>query len=301
MQGFPPHVIAWLASRGISVADALAAELVWDGRRLGIPIIKADGTRFYKWRRDPATDKMSNAPPKYMADTGGSRSLFGREKIARHHIVAVCEGELDAIRLSLAWPDVATVSSTTGASNWDEEWDRLFADKFVVFMYDADEAGNAGARLAAQSVARWADSVWVVDHDAKAGKDVTDLCQRGRFTLADALASRGPFFARQIPARTHDWKDKDASPRRDGPKPPILAVIEGRYGVKLRRRGREWHGLCPIHGDKNPSLDVNEEKGLWVCRAGCGGGDAYEFVAKMEDCDFRAAKKIIDEMNLTPV
>lgn len=40
-------------------------------------------------------------------------------------------------------------------------------------------------------------------------------------------------------------------------------------GAKQESDG--WYGLCPIHGDTNPSVCINEkdDRILWVCRAGC--------------------------------
>jgi len=49
-------------------------------------------------------------------------------------------------------------------------------------------------------------------------------------------------------------------------------------GVKLKKVGREYMGLCPFHDDHKPSLSVNKEKCLWHC-FGCGkGGDAHKFI-----------------------
>lgn len=31
-------------------------------------------------------------------------------------------------------------------------------------------------------------------------------------------------------------------------------------------------GLCPFHDDRTPSFSINENSGLWVCHAQCGGG-----------------------------
>lgn len=54
-------------------------------------------------------------------------------------------------------------------------------------------------------------------------------------------------------------------------------------GVALRPVGRKTYlGLCPFHADSQPSLDVNADKQLWLCRS-CGkGGDVFTFVAMRE-------------------
>jgi hypothetical protein len=70
-------------------------------------------------------------------------------------------------------------------------------------------------------------------------------------------------------------------------KPSILEVVQ--RSVELRRTGKEFFGLCPFHADKNPSLSVNEEKGLFHCFA-CGtSGDVIRFVELIENIPFKEA------------
>lgn len=47
---------------------------------------------------------------------------------------------------------------------------------------------------------------------------------------------------------------------------------------------------CPLHDDATPSLSVNQEKGVWKCWAGCGGGGVIEFEMKFANCDRDTAK-----------
>ena len=53
---------------------------------------------------------------------------------------------------------------------------------------------------------------------------------------------------------------------------------------------------CPFHDDKNPSMSVNMEKGVWKCHAGCGGGGLLEFEVKLSGCDLDAAKANVAEL-----
>lgn len=71
-----------------------------------------------------------------------------------------------------------------------------------------------------------------------------------------------------------------------------IREVVGRY-TKLNRVGRRWMGLCPFHGDRHPSLSVDEEKGSFVCYA-CGErGDVFAFVSKIENVGFvEAANKL---------
>ena len=70
-----------------------------------------------------------------------------------------------------------------------------------------------------------------------------------------------------------------------------IREVIGRY-TTLRRVGA-GDGLCPFHGDRHPSLSVNEEKGSFVCYA-CGErGDVFAFVSKIENVGFvEAANKL---------
>jgi DNA primase len=62
----------------------------------------------------------------------------------------------------------------------------------------------------------------------------------------------------------------------------ILELIDN-LGIKLKRAGKEYMGLCPFHDDHNPSLSVNKEKGLWHC-FGCGkSGDVHKFVEEWQE------------------
>jgi DNA primase len=73
----------------------------------------------------------------------------------------------------------------------------------------------------------------------------------------------------------------------------IVDVIS--YYIPLKRAGRSYKALCPFHPDRNPSLMISEEKGLWHC-FGCGaGGDVFSFVMKMENVDFVEAAKLVAE------
>src|SRR5579859_7738091 len=70
----------------------------------------------------------------------------------------------------------------------------------------------------------------------------------------------------------------------------IRNYYENRCGHELHQYKTQISTLCPIHNDSNPSLSINLETGLWICHAGCGQGDLYEFEMVMHDCDFREAK-----------
>ncbi|CAB1063031.1 DNA primase DnaG, partial [Olavius sp. associated proteobacterium Delta 1] len=60
-------------------------------------------------------------------------------------------------------------------------------------------------------------------------------------------------------------------------------------GIKLKKNGKSYFGLCPFHDDTNPSLSVNPNKNLWQC-FGCGaGGDVIRFVELIDKVTFPEA------------
>lgn len=52
--------------------------------------------------------------------------------------------------------------------------------------------------------------------------------------------------------------------------------------VQLKKRGRNYLGLCPFHNERSPSFNVSAERGVFKC-FGCGeSGDAISFLMKIE-------------------
>jgi 5S rRNA maturation endonuclease (ribonuclease M5) len=69
----------------------------------------------------------------------------------------------------------------------------------------------------------------------------------------------------------------------------ITEVVQHFGGVELRR----GKCRCPFHEDKDPSFSVKESDGIWTCFAGCGSGDAVDFVAKIKGIDLKEACDIL--------
>ena len=61
--------------------------------------------------------------------------------------------------------------------------------------------------------------------------------------------------------------------------------------VTLTRKGGNYFGLCPFHGEKTPSFSVNQRDQYFHC-FGCGvGGNVFTFLMKMENMTFPEALK----------
>lgn len=69
---------------------------------------------------------------------------------------------------------------------------------------------------------------------------------------------------------------------------PLSDVLSSE-GVELKRVGREAVTLCPWHGDTNPSLTINDDKGLCFCFACGGGSDAIDFIQQKFNLSFQDA------------
>ena len=56
--------------------------------------------------------------------------------------------------------------------------------------------------------------------------------------------------------------------------------------VSLKRKGRNYFGLCPFHNEKSPSFYVSPDKQIFHC-FGCNvGGNVFHFIMKIENVSF---------------
>ena len=63
--------------------------------------------------------------------------------------------------------------------------------------------------------------------------------------------------------------------------------------VALKKRGRNFFGLCPFHDEKTPSFSINMDKQIYKC-FGCGkGGGTINFIMDLERLDFVDALKFL--------
>lgn len=51
-----------------------------------------------------------------------------------------------------------------------------------------------------------------------------------------------------------------------------------------------YNGLCRLHDDDDPSFSINKDNGLWICRAGCGSGNAIHLILRIIGCSWDDAK-----------
>ena len=79
-------------------------------------------------------------------------------------------------------------------------------------------------------------------------------------------------------------------------------VVEliGQY-VALKKRGKEFIGLCPFHDDKHPSLNVSPSKQIFKCFACGAGGGVFQFLMLYEKLAFPEAVRTLAERAHIPL
>ena len=56
--------------------------------------------------------------------------------------------------------------------------------------------------------------------------------------------------------------------------------------VHLKKAGKDYRGICPFHGDKDPSFYVSPQKGIFHCFGCAVGGSVFNFIMRIENILF---------------
>ena len=77
----------------------------------------------------------------------------------------------------------------------------------------------------------------------------------------------------------------------------IVQIVSG-Y-VALTKKGRNYWGLCPFHGEKTASFSVDGEHQLYYCFGCKAGGDVIHFIMDMERLSFpEAVEQLADRAHM---
>lgn len=138
-------VKAWLNSRGITdetIAAFKVAEQVRGDKAYAVFPYLRDGELINAKYRNPAEKRD-------MRQEGGAEPcLFGWHLIdPKARQVAICEGEIDAMTLHQVGIAALSVNAGAGNHQWIEnDWERLERFSDILIFFDADEAGQKGAK-----------------------------------------------------------------------------------------------------------------------------------------------------------
>jgi DNA primase len=80
----------------------------------------------------------------------------------------------------------------------------------------------------------------------------------------------------------------------------IVAVVSESV-PSLKKRGRRFLGLCPMHQEKTPSFHVNPDTGLYHCFGCKESGDVFRFLERVEGFTFVEAVKSLAERAGVPI
>ncbi len=75
-----------------------------------------------------------------------------------------------------------------------------------------------------------------------------------------------------------------------------IDIVEyiGRF-VKLKKRGKNYLGVCPFHNEKTPSFNVSLDKQMYYCFGCHRGGDVIKFVMEWEKLAYPEAIELLAE------
>ena len=80
-----------------------------------------------------------------------------------------------------------------------------------------------------------------------------------------------------------------------------IAEVVRSYVTLRGGSGATLRGLCPFHEDSNPSLIVNEKKGIAWCFSCSTGGDIFGFVQRIEGISFPESVRLLaDRAGISP-
>lgn len=72
---------------------------------------------------------------------------------------------------------------------------------------------------------------------------------------------------------------------------PISTIVS--FYHPISKKGANFEGICPFHGDSHPSMKINDSKGIYKCFACGAAGDGIKFVQDKLSLDFVDAVKDI--------
>jgi len=250
----------FLEARGISDDSIRKYHLLGDDNTLTIPVRDKDGKHLFNKYR-------VIEPKQYLYDKGATATLFGLEHVNTSWVV-LCEGELDAIRLSQE--GIPAISGTGGCGTFKSEWLSLLP-KYVFVCYDTDEAGREAAKKVHHKI-----------HNSRVvllpeGKDVTEYLQKHSVDEFRELLKQSVTYPKPLKKLSFERTVGGTNVERAKSYP-----IENLLEFKQRKTNCIWHK------EKSPSLHLYKDNHVYCF--GCSkGGDAIDVYQTLNNSSFEEA------------
>jgi len=141
--------------RKLPVSILRGWSLGWDGEHWLLPVLNEMKTCRDIRRWNPKTKIM-------MSTTGCKVQLYGWYKAAAANVVWLCEGEWDAIAMSLLLNKQERAVGVPGAMTFKDEWVELFQGKTVYICYDNDVPGEQGSLMVYEKLKEVASEIQIL-------------------------------------------------------------------------------------------------------------------------------------------
>jgi DNA primase len=76
----------------------------------------------------------------------------------------------------------------------------------------------------------------------------------------------------------------------------VIQDVIKRYVPSLKKKGKNYIGLCPFHKEKTPSFSVSPEKQIFYCFGCHTGGNIFNFISQIERLEFPESVKFVADM-----
>ncbi len=195
--------------KGINLETVKNRQLGLMSKRVSIPVKGSDGSivNVRQWSWEDRERKMINLKGH------GQRRLYPLDALDADTII-ITEGELKALLLEQY--GFAAIAPTGGASTWSKTWNKYFAGKDVIVIYDIDAPGRKGALNVCQNLFRHVSSiknvVLPINPKEYPTGDVTDFfikCNQSAFDLKRVIAETPFWTPAPLQQRLEPGKDDD--------------------------------------------------------------------------------------------
>lgn len=211
--------------------------------------------------------------------------------------ILLVEGASDA---QTAWYHNIFALGIPGAQMWKHSWYRYIKGRTIYLWKEPDEGGEAFRDKISKTTGF---------HCIEAPTEYKDLNELHQSVGSDTrrivhdlirnnshIVRKNKDYARKSFERNIQWNLSDAEEKvRKARRMSILDVVS-RLGIDkgLTKKSDQYAIICPFHDDHDPSLYLDDQKGLWICFA-CGdkSGDQIDLWKEVRGLDF---KDTLDEM-----